>query len=261
MSASFERGLKILEEVAASGETTVDAVALKLGIPKSTVYRYFKVLREQDFVREDEGVYSQGRALLVMSGQHMAQSYLAEIGNAVLRSIVDQVGETALLIVRIGGQGMCLRRVEPDKSLKCTFAVNELLPLYAGAGQRALLAWAPTEVVQRVTSQPMTRFTENTMSREQILASIPTIRSSGFVVSRGELDEGSVSIAIPVFSRGEVVCSLNVAGPESRCGSKLWIASTLKVMQKVATDLSVALEGNFPTMSTREELGSCSNTA
>lgn len=158
------------------------------------------------------------------------------------------------MIVRIGTQAMCLRRVEPDKSLKYSFAVNELLPLHAGAGQRLLLAWAPPEVVHQVLSGPMTRFTSNTLGREQILASIPQIRSSGYVLSRGELDAGSVSIAVPVVSHGEVVCSINVAGPEGPCGSKFWIASTLRVIRESADKLTQALQECTPNKSTRETL-------
>ncbi|GAA4377790.1 IclR family transcriptional regulator [Paeniglutamicibacter cryotolerans] len=261
MSSSFERGLKILAEIASSGETTVDDVALKLGIPVSTAYRYFKVLRDQDFVAEDDGRYRAGRTLLNISGQPVAQSLLSEVGNAVLRSIVDRVGETAVMIVRVGDHAMCLRREEPDKALKYTFAVNELLPLYAGAGQRMLLAWAPQEVLHQVLSGPMARFTNHTLTREQILASIPQIRASGLVLSRGELEEGAVSIAVPVFSRGEVVCSLNVAGPENRCGSKLWIASTLKVMRAAANNLTDSLQSSTPNKSTRETLDDYSSIA
>ncbi|GAA5225537.1 IclR family transcriptional regulator [Paeniglutamicibacter antarcticus] len=261
MSSSFERGLQILAEIVARGETTVDAVALKLNIPPSTAYRYFRVLRDQEFVTEEEGCYRPGRVLLGVSGRHLAQSYLVEVGSALLRSIVEQVGETAVMIVRIGDQAMCLRRAESDKSLKYTFAINELLPLYAGAGQRMLLAWAPPEVIHQVLSGPMNRFTSKTLNADQLRASIPQIRSTGHVVSRGELDDGSVSLAVPVFNRGEIVCSLNVAGPEIRCGSKLWIGSTLKVMREAAAKLSDSVQSTTPNKSTRETLDDYSTIA
>lgn len=258
MSSSFERGLAILAEVLADGETTVETVARDLRIPVSSAYRYFRVLRDQGFVTEDEGLYRVGRRVLDVAGRPAAQSVLVDMGNAVLRSIVDQVGETAVMIVRVGDQGMCLRREETRKSLKYTFAVNELLPLYAGAGQRMVLSWAPPEVVHQVLDGPMTRFTEKTLTREQLLASIPMVRASGVVVSRGELDEGSVSIAVPVMHRGELACSLNVAGPEARCGSKPWVASTLTVMREAAETLSGALNSGPPPKSTRETLDDCS---
>ncbi|MDQ0821837.1 hypothetical protein QFZ79_004214 [Arthrobacter sp. V4I6] len=52
-TTSFERGLMILSEIADGGDTTVESVALKLGIPVSTSYRYFRELREHGFVQED----------------------------------------------------------------------------------------------------------------------------------------------------------------------------------------------------------------
>jgi IclR family acetate operon transcriptional repressor len=249
---SFERGLAILAEVAADGDATIDAVATKLGIPQSTAYRYFKTLKDRGFVQEDGGRYRPGRALLELSGRRHVQSHLAEVGTAVLKDVVDAVGETAVMIIRVGTQAMCLRRVEPDKSLKYTFAINEMLPLHAGAGQRILLAWAPPDVVRQVLDRQLPRFTDKTPTAEQVQAALPQIRTAGRAVSRGELDSGSVSVAVPVFCRGEVVCSLNVAGPESRCGTTAWISSALKALGQAARNLTESLEPTTSFQSTRE---------
>ncbi|NMR31638.1 IclR family transcriptional regulator domain-containing protein [Crystallibacter degradans] len=252
--SSFERGLKILAEIATCGDATVDVVATRLGIPQSTTYRYFKTLKEHGFVQEDDGRYRPGRALLEMSGRNHSQSLLADIGTAVLKSIVDEVGETAVMVIRVGTQGMCLRRAEPDKSLKYSFAVNELLPLHAGAGQRILLAWAPADVVRQVLERDLPRFTDNTLTAQQIQASLPQIRSAGRLISRGELDVGSISLAVPVFCRGEIVCSLNIAGPETRCGSKSWINSAFNAMEEAALCLTSSLESATSFQSSREIL-------
>lgn len=249
---SFERGLAILAEVAASGDASVDTVADKLGIPQSTTYRYFKTLKEHGFVQEDGGRYRPGRALLELSGRHHVQSHLAEVGTAVLKTVVDAVGETAVMIIRVGTQAMCLRRAEPEKSLKYSFAINEMLPLHAGAGQRVLLAWAPPDVVRQVLDRQLPRFTDHTPTAEQVQTGLPQIRAAGRVVSRGELDPGSVSVAVPVFCRGEVVCSLNVAGPESRCGTKAWINAAFKALDHAARNLTESLESTTSFQSTRE---------
>jgi IclR family transcriptional regulator, acetate operon repressor len=240
-TTSFERGLMILSEIAEGGDTTVESVALKLGIPASTTYRYFRQLRENGFLQEDAGRYRPGHALLALSGRHLTQSHLAEVGTAVLKSIVDAVGETAVMVIRVGTQAMCLRRAEPDKGFKYTFAVNELLPLSAGAGPRTLLAWAPADVVRQVLDGELPRFTNNSPSAEQILATLSQIRANGWVVSRGELDPGAVSVAVPVMLDGEAVCAINVAGPESRCGSRAWLNSTLKTMNEAAENLAASL--------------------
>ncbi|MBB6407016.1 IclR family transcriptional regulator [Arthrobacter sp. AZCC_0090] len=258
---SFERGLMILAEIADSGDATVEGVALKLGIPVSTTYRYFRQLRERGFVQEDAGIYRPGHALLALTGRHLTQSHLAEVGTAVLKSIVDAVGETAVMVIRVGTQAMCLRRAEPDKAFKYTFAVNELLPLTAGAGPRTLLAWAPSDVVRQVLDGDLPRFTENSPSAEQILLSLAQIRSSGWAVSRGELDPGAVSVAVPVMLDGEAVCALNVAGPENRCGSRAWLNSTLKTMNEAAENLAASLGSLASRRTTREVSDDAQNSA
>ncbi|MEO5779552.1 MAG: IclR family transcriptional regulator [Arthrobacter oryzae] len=258
---SFERGLMILSAIAEAGDTTVESVALELGIPVSTTYRYFHQLKAHGFVQEDSGIYRPGHALLALSGRHLTQSHLAEVGTAVLKGIVDAVGETAVLVIRVGTQAMCLRRAEPDKAIKYTFAVNELLPLTAGAGPRTLLAWAPADVVRQVLGGSLPRYTDNSPSAEQIQLSLAQIRANGWVVSRGELDPGAVSVAVPVMLDGEAVCALNVAGPESRCGSRAWLNSTLNSMNEAAENLAASLGSLASRRTTREVSDDARNSA
>lgn len=241
IDSSLERGLALLSTVSTVGEHTAASLASDVGLPVSTTYRYLRVLREGSFVREDRGRYEPGSALIALSGNRSAQTFLAEIGPALLGDIVASIGETAVMIIRVGTRALCLRRVEPDKALKYTFAVNQMLPLHAGAGQRALLAWAPDAVIEQVLGGDLERYTDNTPTEEQLRQSIPTVRKMGWVLSRGELDAGSVSVSVPVLFGGEAVCSLNVAGPETRCGSREWVRRTVDILQASAADLVDAL--------------------
>ncbi len=242
MDSSLERGLALLSEIAESGEHTPQSLATAVGLPVSTTYRYLRTLRDGGYVQEVRSRYEPGRALLALTGRHSAQSALAEIGPAILSSIVDSLGETAVMIVRVGTRALCLRRAEPDKALKYTFSVNQLLPLHAGAGQRVLLAWAPGTVIETVLSGELERYTDDTLTVEQLRHTIHSVRQTGWAVSRGEYEVGSVSVAVPVLYDGEAVCSLDVAGPETRCGSKGWVPKAVAVLQAAAADLTDALE-------------------
>ena len=44
----------------------------------------------------------------------------------------------------------CVHQVESEHAVRLAFRIAQALPLYAGAGQRTLLAHAPHEVVQAV---------------------------------------------------------------------------------------------------------------
>ncbi|GAB4098427.1 IclR family transcriptional regulator [Sinomonas halotolerans] len=242
--ASFERGLDILARIAEAGEASVESVAADLGIPPSSAYRYVRILRERGLVAEDAGLYGAGPALLELAGRHQRQARLAEVGGALARELADEIGETAVLVIRVGTRALCLRRAEPDKALKYTFAVNQLLPLHAGAGQRVLLAWAPDAVVEQVLAGPLERYTAQTPTGPQLRATLGQVRQAGWVLSRGELEQGAVSMAVPVVCEGEVIASLDVAGPEFRCGTRRWADSTRARLLAAARQLGAALEAH-----------------
>lgn len=245
--SSLDRGLSLLEQIAASSEQDARSLASSVDLPLSTTYRYLRVLRDRGFARETDGYYEPGPAALALLGRHTTQAHLAELSPALLAAVVAELGETALLIVRVGVQALCLARSDPDKALRYSFGINELLPLHAGAGQRVLLAWAPDAVVDRVLSSPLHVYTERTLSVERLRASLPAVRQSGWAVSRGELEAGAVSVAVPVFLGGEVVCSIDVAGPESRCGSREWVQRVVSILGRTAATLTDALETRAPS--------------
>lgn len=240
-SQSFLRGLRVLIAVAESGETRADEIAAEADVPLSTVYRYLRSLRELDLVEERGGTYVPGWRLLELSGQHLTHTKLVEVGHSYLRDLSEGTGETAVLTVRVGTRAMCLRQIESEHPIRMAFKINQLLPLYAGAGQRMLLAHSPPSVIERVLSYRLRHITDHTLDREHILREIEQIRRAGYLISHGELYDFAVAVAVPVFSDGEVVCALTVAGPENRCGPA-WVKSTRTFLQATSHRLADTLE-------------------
>lgn len=228
--------------VANRGAVTIAEIATEVGVPTSTVYRYAKSLRRLSLIEEHHGSYVPGWRLIELSGQHLTHVRLAELGVSVLESIVQATSETAVLTVRSGLHAICLRQVVSPHPLRYAFEINQLLPLHAGAGQRALLAYAPEAVVSKVISDRLARFTDRTPSRTDLLQQLAQIRQSGQATSRGELNAGAVAISRPVFSGGEVICSLTVAGPETRCSSNAWAHQASQALRWAAAELANAVE-------------------
>lgn len=244
---SFLRGIRVLITIAESGEIRAGALASELDVPLSTVYRYLRTLRDLHLVEERDGSYVPGWRLLELSGQDLAHTRLVELGHSFLREIAEATGETAVLTVRTGTQAMCLRQVESRRPVRMAFKVGQLLPLYAGAGQRVLLAYAPDAVVERVLESPMRSLTDRTPDAAAIRRELEQIRHRGYLVSRGELHEGAVAVAIPVFAAGEVICSLTVAGPETRCHSKAWLRSARSTLAETGERMAEVLDdGRHP---------------
>ncbi|MDJ0357106.1 IclR family transcriptional regulator [Paenarthrobacter sp. PH39-S1] len=240
--SSFERGLAVMMCVAARGDVTIVDIAEEVGVPASTVYRYVKTLRGLSLIEEHHGSYIPGWRLLELSGQHLTHTRLAELGVTVLESIVEGTAETAVLTVRSGLNAICLRQVVSPHPLRYAFDINQLLPLHAGAGQRVLLAHAPDTVIAKVLGFGLKRITDKTLTRQPLIQQLSHIRQSGQAVSHGELNPGAVAISRPVFSGGEIICSLTVAGPETRCSSNAWAHQASQALRSAATQLSNAVE-------------------
>lgn len=241
-SASFMRGMNVLITVAESGEIRAEDIAAEVQVPLSTVYRYLKTLRQLDLVEERDGSYVPGWRLLELSGQDVAHTRLVELGHSFLREISEATGETAVLTVRAGTQALCLRQVESRHPIRLAFKIGQLLPLYAGAGQRILLAYAPDPVIGRVVHSPMRQITHHTPDSQAILRELAEIRRNGYLVSHGELYDGAVAIAIPVFAGGEIICSLTVAGPETRCGGSAWQRNARATLVETGNRLAEVLD-------------------
>jgi DNA-binding IclR family transcriptional regulator len=231
----------VLVCVAESGEVRADQIATEVGVPLSTVYRYLRTLRELDLIEERDGSYVPGWKLLEMSGQDLAHTRLVELGHSFLREISQATGETAVLTVRAGTQALCLRQVESHHARRMAFRISQLLPLYAGAGQRMLLAHAPQSVIDRVLENPLRHITERTLDRRAVIKELEQIRRNGFLVTHGELSEGAVAVAVPVFAGGEIACSLTVAGPENRCGPA-WQANARATLVATGNRLADVLD-------------------
>lgn len=239
---SFQRGLSVLVAVAEAGEARVPEVVRDTRLPLSTVYRYLRVLRDAQFVEErGDGSYALGWRLLELSGQQLTRTRLVELGHSFLHELSEATGETAVLTVRVGTQAMCLRQVESRHPIRMAFKINQLLPLYAGAGQRMLLAHAPDTVIDRVLDRPLRQFTGGTLERDRIRRDVQEIRRNGFLVSHGELSKGAVAVAAPVFANGEIACSITVAGPKDRC-SRSWVGHTQATLRPSCQRLTEVLE-------------------
>jgi DNA-binding IclR family transcriptional regulator len=131
--------------------------------------------------------------------------------------LVHETGETAVVVRRIGLSCVCLHQVESDAALRVTLEPGDMSPLYAGALGRVLLAFAPAEVLDEVLAQDLVRITDATPTEDELRASLGTVVMTGLAVSDGELIDGSVAIAAPVFREDGIVGAIGLLAPSFRC--------------------------------------------
>lgn len=140
------RGLALLELVAAAPDgAAVTDLAARSGLDKGTTSRLLATLRDQGFIRQraSDRRYLLSSRLLRIAQAYLAQLDIREVARPHLLRLRDLANETIHLAVREGLRVVYVDQLEPDRSVRHTFAVGQALPLHTTAMGRAILARLP----------------------------------------------------------------------------------------------------------------------
>jgi DNA-binding IclR family transcriptional regulator len=224
------RSLEIIEAVATDGNgLSLSELARRVQLPKSTAHALIQTLAIDGFLeREPErGHYVLGPRMLRMLGRLPDQFELPRIARPMMETLVNQVGETAILGVRSGTSIIYVEQVEAPQFIRYAAPLGEARPLYASSiGKLFMAAMSPAALDELLEQFPPQRLTESTKTRtDEIVAESREVAAEGYAVNLGETIDGVVAVAAPVY-RGDdrqatLRAGLSLAGPAHRLGERL----------------------------------------
>jgi DNA-binding IclR family transcriptional regulator len=239
---SFARGLKVLITVADRGEVRADELSTLLEIPVSTVYRYLRTLAAFGFVERHDGGYRLGPRVTIGSGALVTAETLLRAAGPALHRLVEESGETAAIMRRVGTSAMCLAQVESPQPLRVALSPGAALPLHAGAPAKVLLAYAPEEILEEVIGLGLEPLTRSTPDAARLRADLEAILRTGAARSDGESIAGSTSIAVPILAADGIVGSMCLVAPSSRV-TEAWARRAERLLRDAARAVEGALRG------------------
>lgn len=214
--AAVDRALLTLEALAEQPRQGVTALAKRLGLTKTIVFRLLNTLEQRGFVvREgDQPVYSLGYRMGVLGERAGHQNMLLAAARPVMESLREETSENINLIVREGQQSLVVATLAGRHAIRIFALAGRHGPLHAGGGSMLMLAWAPHTVRNAVLSEPLPRYTDDTITDPiELRDRLELIRAQDFNISVNDLDEGAFSVAAPIRNAaGDVVAAISVAG-------------------------------------------------
>jgi IclR family transcriptional regulator, acetate operon repressor len=152
-----------------------------------------------------------------------------------LRGLVDELGETANLMVLAGADVRFVATVECDQVLRVGDRTGRTLPASRASGGKALLATLPPAGLDAALGD-LDKDAVSHLQRE-----LRTVRRRGFAVNDQETEAGltAVGVAVPAAD-GWSGAALSVAAPTVRCSrdrSAVWAAALTKAAGAIARDL------------------------
>ncbi len=203
---------------------TVDEIAELSSLPKSSVYRHVRTLRDNGFLMEHStGKYKLGYKFLEYANIVRADINLTEIAREMMDALTAEFGETTILSVLSDVNAVCISTSTPDQPIKVSSEEGKIMPLYCGASSKSILAYQDPRLLDRlIKGGHVVRYTDQTLTEKMdILEEMKQIKERGYAYSNSEVDEGVVSIGFPIRnSKGEVFGSLAMVGTEQRMAAK-----------------------------------------
>jgi IclR family pca regulon transcriptional regulator len=238
---AFARGLAVIEAFGVENKKmTLTKVAERTGLDRAVARRLLLTLVQLGFAHEHERRFELTTRVLRLAYSFLSSAGLGASLQPFLDDLARSIGETVSLSVLDDAEAVFIARSDiPGRRLSYVITTGMRLPAFSASSGRILLAYRPKAEVERLLSRTrITRYTRHTiMQKREILAAIEEARARGHSINYEELEDGLVSVSVPVFNRaGIVVASLNTAraGSEKPAGE---LVSKLKAMAAELTSM------------------------
>lgn len=219
---SLERGIRVLESVAASGGLcSLADTARRTGLHRSTTHHLLQTLVGLGYLRQDPTTrgYELTAKLFQLTGRTWSPEQLGSIAQPVLAELTRLTGEGSSLAAYHDGVVTIVAKRESDGPVRVVQNVGAERPVHATAVGKAIVAWLPpAELSALVGRLRLDRFTARTITTpREFETELRRVRENGFAIDDEEHHEGIRCIAAPVFAfHGQAVASICAVGPKTR---------------------------------------------
>ena len=179
---------------------TLGVIAARLDLPKPTAHRLLAALRTAGLVVQDgaRDRYQLGLKLVALGNVVLSDLALFHVAGPHAERLVNQSGETAHLCAFDGRNVMSIdrREMQPARNEMVTI---EREPPHSTSTGKAILAFQPESVVERVIAAGLPAFTGNTITdAAELRADLSLVRERGYALDLEERQYGIRCVGAPI---------------------------------------------------------------
>lgn len=244
---SLEKALKILLSFTPGNrEKTVAELSRELGITVSTTSRLLKVLAAYGFVFQDEWTnkFSLGKSSFDVGHAiyETVRDKMVIIAQPYIDQLRDSIGQDVGLEVLLDNETILAYRAWGPPQFRTRFAVGDRLPFNVAAGAKAILAFSPSGVINKLLDGGLTSLTEKSITDPKSLRHcLAECRKTGFAYDFGETDLDYHFVAAPVFTHGGRPIAAVVTGDHAQRIQGKFNAKILSALKETAGKISTRL--------------------
>ncbi|WP_313812888.1 IclR family transcriptional regulator [Glutamicibacter sp.] len=210
---------------------TLQSLVDQTGIPKPTLHRMLQQLENANLItRHSDGRhYATGSRMRRLAEDTLLNDTRNGARNAILRDLVEQVGESCNITALSGNEVIYLDRVETPEPIRVHLGPGSRVPAHCSASGKMIVSQFGVAQRERLWENGrLKRFTAHTITEYSALDhELARIRQQGYAVDQQEYIDGLVCISVLVP---------NASGRSNMC-----VAVQAPIMRKRASDLEELL--------------------
>lgn len=241
---SVERVFELLELITnAGGNVTLSELSSSTDLPLPTIHRLLRTLVSLGYIRQlPSRRYALGPRLIRLG--EGATKQLGALAQPQLKSLVDQLGETANMAVLDDDMVIYIAQVPSPHSMRMFTEVGRRAHTHDTGVGKALLAQLDDDTVRGIIArQGMPRPTSKSIGTiEELLADLSLIRERGYSIDEEEQELGVRCFAMSV-PNSPTPTAISVSGPVQRV-DLAFSERAIPVLRQAAQIISEELNRN-----------------
>lgn len=232
------RGLACLEVLAETGgPASVTDVATAMTVHRASARRILLTLESLGYVREERGLYVTAPKILALGRGLLGKSSVWTAVAPEVVSVADQFNEPCSISVLDRLDILFVCRDATRRIYTSRLGVGDRLPAHCSASGKMLLsALSDAGLNTLLTGVTLTsQGPASLTNRTALKLALKAVRKSDFALAIDEMEEGTLSIAVPLRERlGRVVAAMSVASHRSRMSPDDLTNRVLPVLREAA---------------------------
>lgn len=221
---------------------SLQSLVEELNLPKPTLHRMLQQLEGAGMIQRDgDGrQYSTGLRLRRMAENLLLNNTVHGARHAVLRQLVEEVGESCNITTCSGSEVLYLDRVETVAPLRFYLHPGSRVPVHCSASGKLFLAqMTPSQRRRLLAHSVLEKYTHKTLTTaEQVEAEIDRVRRDGYAMDDEEFLPGLLCVAVLVpIEQGKSNMAVAIQAPIVRMTAEKSL-QCLPALQRAAKALS-----------------------
>ena len=244
-TSSERRALDVLCAFSAEHpEMGVTELSERLKVHKSTVSRLLVTMETTGFVRRNaaNGRYALGPRLLELSSLVLARLDVRTVSRPWLEELSRASLETVNLAVWDHDEAVNVDQIPSSQPILYMGWIGRRTPAHASSTGKALLAYQPPDVIERILGRTLKIYTRATVGDPvRLRRELGAIRECGYAIAADEFQEGVTAVAAPILTRGRAVGVISISAPTYRT-TRQRTAQFAQLLTTAVTDIGRRME-------------------